>query len=67
MGEFPDRKKSASEGSVPEGQLDEATWQKWIDKGKARDIARRKRLFLALWFFLPALVLLSLWALASRP
>jgi hypothetical protein len=67
MGEFPDNKKSASEGSVHADQLNEVAWQKWIDKGKARDIVRRKRFFLALGFLLPALVLLSIWAVVSRP
>jgi quinol-cytochrome oxidoreductase complex cytochrome b subunit len=68
MGQFPDSTKSVTEGiGVNEVQLNEALWQKWIDKGKAQDIARRKRFFLALWFFLPALVLLGIWALVLRP
>jgi hypothetical protein len=63
MGEFPDSKKSVGEESrVNETALNEASWQKWISKGKAQDAARRKKFFFALWVFLPALVLLGLWS-----
>jgi hypothetical protein len=65
MGEFPDSKKSVGEaGSFNGTELNEASWQKWINKGKAQDAARRKKFFVALWFILPALILLGLWALS---
>jgi hypothetical protein len=67
MGESPESTKSVGEGSsVSEGQLNEATWQKWISKGKAQDAARRKRFFFALWFLVPAVALLGFWSLVLR-
>jgi len=67
MDQFTETKKSVGEASGPNQiELNEVSWQKWISKGKARDAARRKKFFLALWFLLPAAALLGLWALASR-
>ena len=67
MDQFPETKKSVGEASGSnQTELNEVSWQKWISKGKARDAARRKKFFLALWFLLPAAVLIGLWALASR-
>ena len=67
MDEFPETRKSVGEASGSnQTELNEVSWQKWITKGKVRDAARRKRFFLALWFLLPAGVLLALWALALR-
>jgi hypothetical protein len=65
MDEFPETRKSVGEASGSnQTELNEVSWQKWISKGKAQDAARRKKFFLALWFLLPAGVLLGLWALA---
>jgi hypothetical protein len=64
MDEFPETRKTVGEGSGSnQPELSEASWQKWINKGKAQDAVRRKRFFMALWFILPAGVLLGLWAL----
>ena len=67
MDEFPQSRMSVGEvGGANEAELNEASWQRWIEKGKAQDAVRRKKFFLVLWLLLPALVVLSLWALLSR-
>lgn len=67
MDEFSETRKSVGEASGSnQTELNEASWQRWISKGKAQDAARRKKFFLALGFLLPAAVLLGLWTLALR-
>jgi hypothetical protein len=67
MDEFPENRKSVGQASdFNQTELNEVSWQKWVSKGKAQDVARRKKFFLALWFLLPAGVLLGLSALALR-
>jgi hypothetical protein len=60
MGELPEKNNSVSEG-IPAVQLSEVSWQKWVNKGKELDAARRKRFIRLLWVLVPALILLSLW------
>jgi len=68
MDEFPETRKPVGEESGSnQTELNEVSWQKWINKGKVQDVARRKRFYLALCFFVPAGVLLAFWALALRP
>ena len=65
MDEFPATRKPVGEASGSnQTELNEVSWQKWINKGKAQDAAFRKKCFLALWLLLPAGVLLGIWALA---
>ena len=67
MDEFPETRKSVDQASDSnQTELNEVSWEKWVSKGKAQDVARRKKFFLALWFLVPAGVLLGLWALALR-
>jgi hypothetical protein len=67
MDDFPETRKSVAQPSDSnQTELNEVSWQKWVSKGKVQDVARRKKFFLALWFLLPAGVLLGLWALALR-
>jgi hypothetical protein len=67
MDQSPDTRKSVGQASDSnEIELDEVAWQKWLSKGKAQDVARRKKVFLALWLLLPVGVLLAIWALALR-
>ena len=67
MDESPDTRKSVGQASDSnQTELNEVSWQKWLSKGKAQDVARRKKVFLALWLLLPAGVLLGIWALALR-
>ena len=68
MDDFPETRKSVAQPSDSnQTELNEVSWQKWINKGKVQDVARRKRFYLALCFFVPAGALLAFWALALRP
>ena len=60
MGELPEKNNSVSEG-IPTVQLNEVSWQKWVNKGKELDAARRKRFIRLLWVLVPAVILLILW------
>ena len=67
MDQSPDTRKSVGQASDSnQTELNEVSWQKWLSKGKAQDVARRKKVFMALWLLLPAGVLLGIWALALR-
>ena len=67
MDESPDTRKSVGQASDSnQTELNEVSWQKWLSKGKAQDVALRKKVILALWLLLPAGVLLGIWALALR-
>ena len=68
MDESPETRKPVGEASGSnQTELNEVSWQKWINKGKVQDIARRKKFHLALCFLVPAGILLGFWALALRP
>ena len=60
MGELPEKNNSVSE-AIPAVQLSEVSWQKWVNKGKELDAARRKRFIRLLLVLVPALILLSSW------
>ena len=67
MDDFPETRKSVAQPSDSnQTELNEVSWQKWINKGKVQDIARRKKFHLALCFLVPAGILLGFWALALR-
>jgi hypothetical protein len=67
MGELPDGNKSVGIGSrIGETELNEASWRKWVNKGKEQDARRRKQFYQMLWILLPAIILLALWSLAFR-
>jgi hypothetical protein len=45
--------------------LNEAAWQKWVDKNKERDAARRRKLIRLLWLVLSLLLVCGVvWWLA---
>jgi hypothetical protein len=48
MSEAPKVEKSG-EAPLPFNELDEIAWQKWINKHKERDAARRKKLIRIFW------------------
>jgi len=60
MKETPEVKNANSEALPPSDNaaVSEAVWQKWLNKNKERDAARRKKLIRLLWFIL-ALVLVA--------
>jgi len=65
MNEFPLSRKSVGEVGDANAEINEASWQRWIDKGNAQDAVRRKKFFFMLWLLVPALVVLGLLALSS--
>ena len=54
MNRAHEAKDSVAESHSPadNAALDEAVWQKWMNKNKERDAARRRRLIRILWIVL---------------
>jgi hypothetical protein len=58
MSEAPRVGKSGDEPLRPpnNSELSEIAWQKWVNKNKERDAARRVKLIRMLWLILPLLL-----------
>ena len=67
MDALPDDNKSVPvERGVGHTDFNEASWRKWVNKGKEQDARRRKRFYQMLWFVVPAITLVALWSLSFR-
>ena len=67
MEEIERSSKSIDAGTgVNVTELNEASWQRWVNKGKEQDARRRKRFYRVLWFLIPAVIVLASWFLGFR-
>ena len=65
MGALPaDNKSVPIERRLGHTDLNEASWRKWVNKGKEQDARRRKRFYQVLGFVVPAIILAAVWSLA---
>jgi hypothetical protein len=56
MSDSAEIQKTGAQGVPANVALNEAAWQKWVNKNKERDAARRIRLIRVLWLVLPLLL-----------
>jgi len=61
-----ERSNKSIDAGIGVTELNEASWQRWVNKGKEQDARRRKRFYKVLWFLIPAAILLASWFLGFR-
>jgi hypothetical protein len=63
MSETPEVKGPSAKALCPteSAALNEAAWQKWLDKNKERDAQRRKKLIRLLWLMIPSVFAIVWW------